>query len=80
MPLVSTNGTYGIIDCNTSTSRLVPADMGFAMIVTALSPGLAKMLLEIGVNAVELGVDFVGRISDDSSKLFIIQQLIAIEC
>ena len=80
MLLVSTNGTHCIMESDTSTSHLVTAGMGFAIIVTAICPGLAMMQLEIGVNGVDLGVDVLGGISKDYSKLFIRQQLMPIQC
>ena len=46
------------------------AAMGFAVTVKAIYPVLARMLLVIGVNNVELGVDVLGGIPNDSSKFF----------
>ena len=61
-----------------STSHLVTAAMGFVIIVTLISPVLATMPLEIGMDAIKLGVDILGSISDDSSKLFARQRLMTI--
>ena len=52
--------------------------MGLAIIVTAICPVLATMLLEIGMNCVEVGVDVLGGIANDSSKLLVRQQLMPI--
>ena len=71
MPLVYTNGTYGIIESNIPTSHLVTVAMGFAIIVSEICTVLAPMLLEIGVNGVELGIYVLGCISEDSRKLFV---------
>ena len=49
------------------TSHLVTTAMGFAIIITAIVAVLAMMLLEFGVNGVELGIYFLGHISDNSS-------------
>ena len=62
------------------TSHLVTAAMGFTIIVIALCLVLARMLLDIGVNGVELRVDVLGGISNNSSKLVVRQRLITIWC
>ena len=54
--------------------------MGFAIIVIGISVVLATMLLEIGTNVVELELDVLGRISNDSSKLFVRPWLMTIRC
>ena len=56
----------------------MPATVGFTTIVMAICPVLAIMVLEVGVNNVELGVDILGGISNDGSKLLIRQRLITI--
>ena len=54
--------------------------MEYAIIVTAICPVLAMMLLEIGVARVKLGVDILGGISNNSGKLFVRQWLMTIWC
>ena len=54
--------------------------MGFAIIVMAICPVLATMLLEIGVTSVELVLDVLGCIYNNSSKLLIRQWLMTIQC
>ena len=61
-----------------TTAHLVTAAIGFAIIVTVIFPVLATMVLEIGVNGVELRVDIAGGISNHSTKLFVRQQLMTI--
>ena len=60
------------------TSHLATAAMGFAIIVTAICPVLATMPLDIGMECVELAVDILVGISNDSSNLHVRQQLIVI--
>ena len=54
--------------------------MGGAIIVTAILPLLATMLLDIGVDGVELGVHILVGISNRSSKLLVRQRLMPIWC
>ena len=62
------------------TSHLVTATMVFAIVVTTICPVLAMMLLEIGIDAVELGIDVLGGMSNNSSKLLVGQWLMTIHC
>ena len=80
MALVSTISVDGIIKSDIPTSYVVSAAVGFAVILIAIRLVLATMLLEIGVNGVELGINVLGRISNGSSKLIIRQQLMSIWC
>ena len=50
----------------------------FAIIVMTICFMLATMLLEFGVHVVKLGVDILGGISNDSSKVLVIQRLMTI--
>ena len=77
---MSTNGACGIIESYIPTSHLETAARGVAIIVTAICPVLVAMLLEIGVNCVELVVDVLGGICNDGSKLFVRQLLMTIWC
>ena len=54
--------------------------MRLAIKVTALCVVWAMILVEIGENGVELVVDDLGGISNDSSKLFIRQWLMTMRC
>ena len=56
------------------------ASTGFAIVITAICQVLVMILLESLVNSVELGVDILGRISNDSSKLLVRQRVVSILC
>ena len=45
--------------------------MGFTIVVMAICPVLTTILLEIYIDCVELGIDVLGGISYNSSKLLI---------
>ena len=80
MPLVLTDCEIGIFESDILKSHLVATSMGFTMVVTAICPVLAMMLLEIGVNDVELVVDVLVGITNNSSKLLIGQRVLTIWC
>ena len=80
VPRESTNVATGIIESNIPTSHLVTTAMGFVITVTAICPVLATMLIDINLNGVELGVDVLGSISNNSSKLFVISWHMTIRC
>ena len=54
--------------------------MGFTIIVMTICAVLATMLLEIGVDHVELAVNVLGAISNERSKVLVSQRLMTIQC
>ena len=80
MPLGFPNGADGIFECNIPTSYLVAAARGFAITDMAIYLVLATMLGEIGMDGVELVVDVLAGISNNSSKLLVRQRLMTIVC
>ena len=71
LPLVSTDSADHSFDSNIPTSHLVVTSIGFAIVVTAICHMLATILLEIGVDFVQLNVDILYSISNHSNKLLI---------
>ena len=78
MPLGSTVWADVIFKSDIPTSHLAATSMHFAIIVTAICPVLAMMLLGIGVESIQLKVDIFGGISKDIGKLLVRQQLMPI--
>ena len=78
MPLMSIDWADSILESDVPISHLATATVDFAIVVMAICPVLATMLLEIDVDRLDLDVNLLGGISNDSSKLLIRQWLMTI--
>ena len=75
---MSTDIAGGIFESDILTSYLVIAAVGLTIIVAAICPMLATILLGIGVDSVELRINVLSRMSNDRIKFFVKQWLMTI--